>query len=230
MDFRKPLIASAAPARGRTWPRRRRAGRARVQLRLRPAQDRPATALPATCSRSTIGELSGGSMKINQFPGAQLGQEPVMLQKVRSGDIDFIITSSANGATRVARARRDVAALPVRGRGPSRQGGRLARAQRRDQAAGRGHGRGRPCADRDDARLPQHLLQGGGPRASTTSTARRSASRRPRPRTPTSRPTAPSRCTCRSARSTPRSRPAWSTWPRTASTSTSRTSTTRWRR
>ena len=38
-------------------------------------------------------------MKINQFPGAQLGQEPVMLQKVRSGDIDFIITSSANGAT-----------------------------------------------------------------------------------------------------------------------------------
>jgi tripartite ATP-independent transporter DctP family solute receptor len=46
-----------------------------------------------------IAELSGGSMKINQFPGAQLGQEPVMLQKMRSGDIDFIITSSANGAT-----------------------------------------------------------------------------------------------------------------------------------
>jgi hypothetical protein len=48
---------------------------------------------------STIAELSGGTMKINQFPGAQLGQEPVMLQKVRSGDIDFIITASANGAT-----------------------------------------------------------------------------------------------------------------------------------
>ena len=46
-----------------------------------------------------LAELSGGTMKINQFPGAQLGQEPVMLQKVRSGDIDFIITSSANGAT-----------------------------------------------------------------------------------------------------------------------------------
>jgi tripartite ATP-independent transporter DctP family solute receptor len=42
---------------------------------------------------------SNGAMKINQFPGAQLGQEPVMLQKMRSGDIDFIITSSANGAT-----------------------------------------------------------------------------------------------------------------------------------
>jgi tripartite ATP-independent transporter DctP family solute receptor len=46
-----------------------------------------------------VAACSNGSMKINQFPGAQLGQEPVMLQKVRSGDIDFIITSSANGAT-----------------------------------------------------------------------------------------------------------------------------------
>jgi TRAP-type transport system periplasmic protein len=46
-----------------------------------------------------LAELSNGTMKVNQFPGAQLGQEPVMLQKLRSGDIDFIITSSANGAT-----------------------------------------------------------------------------------------------------------------------------------
>jgi tripartite ATP-independent transporter DctP family solute receptor len=38
-------------------------------------------------------------MKINQFPGAQLGQEPAMLEKLRAGDIDFIITSSANSAT-----------------------------------------------------------------------------------------------------------------------------------
>jgi tripartite ATP-independent transporter DctP family solute receptor len=42
---------------------------------------------------------SNGAMKINQFPGAQLGQEPAMLEKMRAGDIDFIITSSANGAT-----------------------------------------------------------------------------------------------------------------------------------
>ena len=83
----------------------------------------------------------------------------------------------------VARARRHVAALPVRERGPSGQGDRLARAERRGQAAGRGHGRRRPRPHADDARVPQHLLQGGGPRASTTSRARRSASRRPRPRT-----------------------------------------------
>src|ERR1043166_7778175 len=49
-------------------------------------------------------ELSGGKLSIDQFPGAQLGQEPVMLQKVRSGDIDFIITSTANASTLVPQA------------------------------------------------------------------------------------------------------------------------------
>ena len=46
-----------------------------------------------------LGELSKGSMIIDQFPGAQLGQEPQMLQKIRTGDIDFIISSTANAAT-----------------------------------------------------------------------------------------------------------------------------------
>ena len=40
-----------------------------------------------------------GTMVIDQFPGAQLGQEPQMLQKIRTGDIDFIISSTANAAT-----------------------------------------------------------------------------------------------------------------------------------
>src|SRR5205809_4717682 len=44
-------------------------------------------------------ELSGGKFGVDQFPGASLGQEPVMLQKLRSGDIDFIITSTANAST-----------------------------------------------------------------------------------------------------------------------------------
>jgi TRAP-type transport system periplasmic protein len=44
-------------------------------------------------------EVSGGKLSIDQFPGAQLGQEPVMLQKMRSGDIDFVITATANAAT-----------------------------------------------------------------------------------------------------------------------------------
>lgn len=44
-------------------------------------------------------QVSGGRFSIDQFPGAQLGQEPVMLQKLRAGDIDFIITSTANAST-----------------------------------------------------------------------------------------------------------------------------------
>ena len=44
-------------------------------------------------------ELSNGAMIIDQFPGGQLGQEPQMLQKVRTGDIDFILSATANAAT-----------------------------------------------------------------------------------------------------------------------------------
>jgi tripartite ATP-independent transporter DctP family solute receptor len=44
-------------------------------------------------------ELSNGKMLVDQYPGAQLGQEPQILQLVKSGDIDFAIVSSANTAT-----------------------------------------------------------------------------------------------------------------------------------
>ena len=44
-------------------------------------------------------ELSKGTMLVDQFPGAQLGQESQILQLVRSGDIDFAIVSSANTST-----------------------------------------------------------------------------------------------------------------------------------
>src|SRR5689334_11902957 len=44
-------------------------------------------------------ELSKNTMLIDQYPGAQLGQEPQVLQLVKSGDIDFCISSSANAAT-----------------------------------------------------------------------------------------------------------------------------------
>jgi tripartite ATP-independent transporter DctP family solute receptor len=46
-----------------------------------------------------LSELSKGTMEIDQFPGGQLGQEPQMLQKIRTGDIDFIFSSTANAAT-----------------------------------------------------------------------------------------------------------------------------------
>jgi TRAP-type transport system periplasmic protein len=44
-------------------------------------------------------ELSHGTLLVDLFPGAQLGQEPQVLQKLRTGDVDFAITSTANSAT-----------------------------------------------------------------------------------------------------------------------------------
>src|SRR6266536_1587635 len=44
-------------------------------------------------------ELSKGRMLIDQYPGAQLGQEPQVLQLVKAGDIEFCFSASANAAT-----------------------------------------------------------------------------------------------------------------------------------
>jgi TRAP-type transport system periplasmic protein len=44
-------------------------------------------------------QLSNGTMLVDQYPGAQLGQEPQILQLVKSGDIDFAVVSSANTST-----------------------------------------------------------------------------------------------------------------------------------
>lgn len=46
-----------------------------------------------------LAELSHGTMVVDQFPGAQLGQEPQVLQKLRTGDVDFSVVSTANSAT-----------------------------------------------------------------------------------------------------------------------------------
>ena len=66
------------------------------------AYDQPKTTaygIAADTFHAKLMEVSGGKMGIDQFPGAQLGQEPVVLQKIRSGDIDFAITSTANAST-----------------------------------------------------------------------------------------------------------------------------------
>src|ERR687883_507409 len=72
------------------------------QRKFRFGYDQPRSTgygLAADIFHANLMELSGGKLGIDQFPGAQLGQEPVMLQKLRSGDIDFIISSSANAST-----------------------------------------------------------------------------------------------------------------------------------
>ncbi len=66
------------------------------------AYDQPPTTaygIAANIFDAKLKALSGGAMSINQFPGGQLGQEPQMLQKMRAGDIDFVITSTANAST-----------------------------------------------------------------------------------------------------------------------------------
>ena len=73
-----------------------------AQRKLTFAYDQPKTTgygFAGDLFEKRLGELSKGALKVDQFPGAQLGQEPVMLQKLRSGDIDFIITSTANAST-----------------------------------------------------------------------------------------------------------------------------------
>src|SRR6266576_5129737 len=44
-------------------------------------------------------ELSKGTMLVDQFPGAQLGQESQILQLVKAGDLDVAVVSSANTST-----------------------------------------------------------------------------------------------------------------------------------
>ena len=66
------------------------------------AYDQPKTTgfgVAADIFQTTLEKLSKGTMVIDQFPGAQLGQEPQALQKIRTGDIDFMVSSTANAAT-----------------------------------------------------------------------------------------------------------------------------------
>ena len=75
---------------------------AQAQRKLTFGYDQPKTTgygYAADVFDAKLKELSGGKLSIDQFPLAQLGQEPVMLQKMRSGDIDFVITSTANAST-----------------------------------------------------------------------------------------------------------------------------------
>ena len=44
-------------------------------------------------------ELSNGALSINKYPGAQLGTEAQTMQKVQTGDIDFVFLSTANAST-----------------------------------------------------------------------------------------------------------------------------------
>ncbi|GAC1346157.1 MAG: TRAP transporter substrate-binding protein [Acetobacteraceae bacterium] len=77
-------------------------GGARAQRHLSFAYDQPKSTgfgVAGDIFGDTLKRLSKGQLLIDQFPGAQLGQEPQALQKIRTGDIDFMVSSTANAAT-----------------------------------------------------------------------------------------------------------------------------------
>jgi TRAP-type transport system periplasmic protein len=78
-------------------------GQANAQVRhFKFAYDQPVSTgygIAANVFADKLKELSKGAMLIDQYPGAQLGQEPQVLQLLKSGDIEFCLSSSANAAT-----------------------------------------------------------------------------------------------------------------------------------
>ena len=66
------------------------------------AYDQPKTSgygAGADIFNAKLMELSKGALSINQYPGAQLGTEPQTMQKVQTGDIDFVFLATANAST-----------------------------------------------------------------------------------------------------------------------------------
>ncbi|MGH6789584.1 MAG: TRAP transporter substrate-binding protein [Pseudolabrys sp.] len=53
----------------------------------------------ATIFNDKLKELSKGTLSINEYPSAQLGTEAQTLQKVQTGDIYFVLLSTANAST-----------------------------------------------------------------------------------------------------------------------------------
>ena len=77
-------------------------GEALAQTRYRFAYDQPKATgygVAGDLFAAKLAEKSKGTMQIDQYPGAQLGQEPQVLQLLKAGDLDFGITSTANTAT-----------------------------------------------------------------------------------------------------------------------------------
>jgi tripartite ATP-independent transporter DctP family solute receptor len=75
---------------------------ASAQRKFRFAYDQPRNtgySVAGDTFAAKLAELSKNAFTVEQYPGAQLGQEPQILQLLRSGDLDFAITSSANTAT-----------------------------------------------------------------------------------------------------------------------------------
>src|ERR1700704_6900711 len=99
LTMRKTVTGIALVALATAWVS---TSTAQEVKRYRFAYDQPSSTgygIAGDLFSAKLKELSNGTMLIDQYPGAQLGQEPAVLQLVKAGDIEFCISSSANAAT-----------------------------------------------------------------------------------------------------------------------------------
>jgi TRAP-type transport system periplasmic protein len=99
MQFQARMIRAALAAAAMLWAT---GASAQNVKHYRFAYDQPRNtgySIAGDLFSEKLKELSKGTMMVDQYPGAQLGQEPQVLQLVKAGDIDFAIISSANTAT-----------------------------------------------------------------------------------------------------------------------------------
>lgn len=72
------------------------------EIRLRIGHDQPVGSMYDEGHKSfkqLVEQRSGGRIKVDVFPAAQLGSEVAMLEGVRIGTIDMVVSSAANAAT-----------------------------------------------------------------------------------------------------------------------------------
>ena len=98
-DITKRTMLGAIAASGLGLPS---IARAQDAKHYRFAYDQPKTTgygIAGDVFANKLKELSKGTMLIDQYPGAQLGQEPQVLQLIKAGDLEFCISAAANAAT-----------------------------------------------------------------------------------------------------------------------------------
>jgi TRAP-type transport system periplasmic protein len=98
MSRNASLIGSIVVAIGLAWAAPANAQKKEFSF----AYDQPKTSaygFGADVFGKRLSELSKGTMSTNQYAGAQLGTEAQTLQKVQTGDIDFVLVSTANSST-----------------------------------------------------------------------------------------------------------------------------------
>ncbi len=98
------LIRSTAAGLGAAVLGTTRSGRAAEVRTFTFGHDQPAGTAYTVCAQlldKKLSDLSGGTLRVKEFGNGALGQEPEMAQKVRQGDIDFAINSTANTSATV---------------------------------------------------------------------------------------------------------------------------------